>query len=630
MPADTKDGFVTHSFAADAPQDCNEYVRSKLQANGLNRPRNPQFGRKLKHCYPYVDETEQLLFQVVRYEPKGFAQRRPDGGGGWIWDLKNVRRVLYRLPELIEALSLEKSVFIVEGEKDVDALWALGVPATCSPQGAGKWQEEFSALLRDFPDAETFVVPDNDEPGQTHAQQICASLLRTGMNARLVQLPGLPEHGDISTWLASGGTVDALYEIAERSPIYAATDPNQEPSLEPNTSESEALKVEACPYRWPDAASIPPRQFLFGRHYIRKVIGATIAAGGRAKTTLGALEAVSMTCGRNLLTNEPMTTLRVWYLNGEEDQDELDRRFTAICQRYGITEADCGGRLFVQSVRDKPIRLGSLLKSTPTLNRSALDQIETEIRAKQIDVLMLDPLVSFHSLNENDNGQMDLLLKEGLGGIASRTNCAGEIFHHSGKAKPGQAETIVEDARGASAILWAVRGARVLNFMTPDEAEKLGIGEDARRFHVRITNGKANMGPLGKATWFKLAVENLPNGDEVACASPWNPPDPFRGVTPADMHKCRTLAQTGAYRLDSRSSDWIGYAVAKTLGIGIAYGAENDPKDLARIKQILQTWFKNNVLATEKRRDSSRKERIFVVPGSWRPENIDPEEFTLQ
>jgi hypothetical protein len=112
-PADTKDGFVTHSFAADAPQDCNEYVRTKLQANGLNRPRNPQFRRKrreLKHCYLYLDETGQLLFQVVRYEPKGFAQRRPDSGGGWIWNLKNVRRVLYRLPELIEALSLGKSV----------------------------------------------------------------------------------------------------------------------------------------------------------------------------------------------------------------------------------------------------------------------------------------------------------------------------------------------------------------------------------------------------------------------------------------------------------------------------------------------------------------------------------------
>jgi hypothetical protein len=297
-------------------------------------------------------------------------------------------------------------------------------------------------------------------------------------------------------------------------------------------------------------------------HYIRKTIGATIGSGGRAKTTLSLLEFVGMACGRNLLTGGEFEPLRGWSLNGEEDQDELDRRVAAICQRYNIAEADCGGRLFVQSVRDKPIRFATLVKNVPVLDRNVLDQFEAEIKAKRIDVFGLDPWVSFHSLIESDNGHMDLLLKEGLGGISSRTNSAGEVFHHPGKPKPRQVENTVEDARGASAIIWAVRSARVLNFMTPEEAKRLGIAEDNRRLHVRTTNGKANMGPLGKASWFKLEVENLPNGDEIACASPWKPPDPFAGVSTADMHKCRELARTGAYRVDSRSPDWIGYAVA--------------------------------------------------------------------
>jgi len=110
-----------------------------------------------------------------------------------------------------------------------------------------------------------------------------------------------------------------------------------------------------------------------------------------------------------------------------------------------------------------------------------------------------------------------------------------------------------------------VRSARVLNFMTPEEAKQLGIAEDDRRLHVRVSNGKANMGPLGKAEWFKIGVENLANGDEIACVSSWKPADPFKGVSVADMHKCRTLAQTGAFRLDSRSPEWIGYAVAEAL-----------------------------------------------------------------
>src|SRR5262249_38734507 len=160
---------------------------------------------------------------------------------------------------------------------------------------------------------------------------------------------------------------------------------------------------------------------LFGRHYIRKTIGATVGGGGRGKTTLGLLEFVGMACGRNLLTGEKIEPLRAWYVNGEEPQDELDRRFAAICQHYGISEGDCGGRLFVQSVHDQPIRFATMVNGVATLDRDALDQLEAEIRSKGIDVFALDPLISFHSVFENDNGHMDLLLKgEGLGGVASR------------------------------------------------------------------------------------------------------------------------------------------------------------------------------------------------------------------
>ena len=161
--------------------------------------------------------------------------------------------------------------------------------------------------------------------------------------------------------------------------------------------------IIAKPFTWPDPATIPARQFLYGRHYIRKNIGATIGAGGRAKTTLGLTEAIGMASGRDLLGGTAITPLRVWCLNGEEDQDELDRRVTAICQHYGITEEQCGVRLFVQSVRDKPIRLATVESGAPTLNRVALAQIERQMRFLKVDVLMIDPLVSFHSLSENWN-----------------------------------------------------------------------------------------------------------------------------------------------------------------------------------------------------------------------------------
>jgi hypothetical protein len=369
---------------------------------------------------------------------------------------------------------------------------------------------------------------------------------------------------------------------------------------------------------WRDPATIPRREVLYGRHYSRKNIGASIGAGGRLKTSHSLFEAVEMANGRKLAAGEelPVGPLRVLCLNAEEDQDELDRRVAAICQRYSISQADLGGRLFVKSVRDCPLRIATVAQGAPTLYQPAIVALTAAIRRHQVDVFMLDPFVSFHAVNESSNMDMDLVIKQGLGAIAGKTNSAGEIFHHPGKPKPGQAETTVEDGRGASAILWAVRSARVFNFMTPDEASKLGISEDARRRHVRIANGKANMGPIGKAEWIKIEVENLPNGDEVAVSSCRTPPNPFDGVTTADMETGARLAATGEFRADSRSPEWFGYALADLLHIPVSYGADNDPKHLARLNSIIKTWCKNKVLKVETRLDAKSRERKFIMPGA--------------
>ena len=372
-----------------------------------------------------------------------------------------------------------------------------------------------------------------------------------------------------------------------------------------------------CGSWWRDPATIPPRRFLYGRHYIRGAIGATIAAGGRGKTTLSVYEAVTMAAGRDLMTGQPLPggALRVWLLNGEEDQDEMDRRVAALCQRYGITEADLGGRLFVQSVRDHPIRVAVMKGGSPAVDEAVIGYMVKFIKDNRIDVFMADPLVSFHSVAENDNSHMDLVIKRGFGAVVAKTNAAGEVFHHPGKPKPNQPETVVEDGRGASAILWAVRSARVLNFMTPAEAEKLGMSDEERKLHIRIANGKANMAPLGKAKWMKIEVENLPNGDQVACGSSWTPPNPFEGLTTADLELAQKLARTAAYRDDSRSKEWFGYALAKHLGLDVSFKGTDDPKDLAKLKSIIKTWKQNKVLDVEQREDEHRHEKAFIVPG---------------
>ncbi len=156
--------------------------------------------------YDYRDEDGAPLYQVVRREPKRFSVRRPDGVGGWVWNLDGVRRVLYRLPELLAA-EADQPVLIVEGEKDVDRLIGLGFIATTNSGGAGKWRPEYSEALRN---RRVLILPDNDEPGRAHATAVASSLQGITSSLATVELPGLRPKGDVSDWLDAGKSAPEL------------------------------------------------------------------------------------------------------------------------------------------------------------------------------------------------------------------------------------------------------------------------------------------------------------------------------------------------------------------------------------------------------------------------------------
>ncbi len=168
-------------------------------------------GRKrIVATYDYRDAHGALLFQVVRYDPKGFKQRRPDGQGGWLWNLRGVPRVLYRLPELLAKPG--EIVWIVEGEKDADRLAGLGMVATSCPGGAGKWSKVDDSPLEG---RAVVVVPDADDVGRRHAQDIARRVHGRAASVRIVSLDGVPEHGDISDWLDAGHDVEALSQLIQ-------------------------------------------------------------------------------------------------------------------------------------------------------------------------------------------------------------------------------------------------------------------------------------------------------------------------------------------------------------------------------------------------------------------------------
>ena len=151
--------------------------------------------------YCYADEDGQTLYRVQRREPKDFRQSRPDGRGGWIYNLDGVRRVPYRVSEVARAVKNNLTVVIVEGEKDADRVSKCGLSATTFAGGASGWRPEYADW---FVDADVVIIPDNDGPGAKYAETISAALQPQAKSVRILELPGLPAKGDISDWLDAG------------------------------------------------------------------------------------------------------------------------------------------------------------------------------------------------------------------------------------------------------------------------------------------------------------------------------------------------------------------------------------------------------------------------------------------
>lgn len=213
-------GCTTEAICAAVSVAVNEL----FSENG-NRPR-------IAEVYGYLDERGALLYENVRYEPKDFRQRRPDGRGGWIWNLENVRRVPYRLPELLAA----RFVLIVEGEKDCETARKLGIVATNSKN----WQREFSEYLSG---KNVAVIADADEPGRKVALSAAQMLAGKASSLTMCELPGSK---DLSEWVAAGGTRNALLAFIESQSEWKSEDRCELGSL----STAELFTVQETTIDW--------------------------------------------------------------------------------------------------------------------------------------------------------------------------------------------------------------------------------------------------------------------------------------------------------------------------------------------------------------------------------------------
>lgn len=370
--------------------------------------------------------------------------------------------------------------------------------------------------------------------------------------------------------------------------------------------------ITASPFVWREASQIPPRPWVYGKALLRNTVTAVLAPGGVGKSAFMVGVTLSLATGKPLLGKHVHDgPKKVWYWNLEDDGDELARQIVAASISHRISPEQCGDRLFVDSGLDGA-ELCTATDETGDFKivMPVIDAIIEQLTSNQIDVLIIDPFVSSHQVDENANSKIDRVVKQ-WARVAREANCAIALVHHTRKL--GGEKVSAEHSRGASALVNAARSALVLNRMDDDEAERFGIDDKAeQRRYFSVRDDKANRAPPELQDWYRIGSVALANGDDVGAVQPWTPPDVFSGITTEHLYRCQLAIDQDEWRESAQATKWAGHAIAPVLGFNL-----DDKKDRTKASQIIRTWLQNGALKTVKRADAKRMERAFIEVGDW-------------
>lgn len=387
------------------------------------------------------------------------------------------------------------------------------------------------------------------------------------------------------------------------------------PSGDKGNPRAKPADVKATPFVFRDPSLIARRDWLYGRHYIRNFVSMTIAPGGVGKSSLVIAEVLAMVTGRRLLYDTPRKPLRVWLWNGEDPRDELERRIAAICLHFGITPEEVADRLFVDSGRDMEIKIAKSGRNGPDIAHPVVDGIIRTIRENGIDLLVVDPFVSSHAVNENDNAAIDAVAKK-FAYIAEHAGCAVELVHHVRKSPNTPAhEMTADDARGASALTATARTVRIVQKMTKDEAESRAIEQHWQYFQT--VDGKANLAPpASEAIWYQLRNVELPNGsidepgDSIGVVVRWNYPSLTETLPPNVLKQVQEKVGSGEYREHPQAREWVGHALGKLCNLD-----SHDKGQSKKLDRLIRQWVENGVLRVVRRKGADRHEANFIEVG---------------
>jgi 5S rRNA maturation endonuclease (ribonuclease M5) len=392
----------------------------------------------IETTYDYRDETGALRFQAVRLFPKDFFQRRPDGRGGWINDLDGVETTVYRLDKLRGELAAlpegERLACIVEGERDADTLAAIGLPATTSPMGAGRWRAHHTAQLLAVGAEGVRVFRDADTKGEEHAALVSRLCRAAGLRVTRVILPGhevlADKHGrDVSDWLKTH-TPDELRAVLRAAPELgdeqgpdtrlAARDPRRLTL----TSLQELLAEPEEDHAWLVEDRLPAGG-----------LGLLAGKPKAGKSTAARCLALAVARGAEWLGFKTHQG-EVFYLGLEEKRQEVRRHFKAMGARP-----------------DDPVRV--FIAPSP---EDGMAQLRAAAEAARPALIVVDPLLRFVRVRDANDYAVVTGALEPLMAIARDTGACLLAVHHMGKGERSGGDAIL----GSTAIFGAVDTALLL------------------------------------------------------------------------------------------------------------------------------------------------------------------------
>ena len=389
--------------------------------------------RKTFVCaYDYADAAGKLLYQVCRYNvldaetgdvtSKAFLQRRPDpqGDGAWAWKLNDTPRVLYRLRELIEA-DHAAWVFVVEGEKDVDNLRAVGLTATCNPGGAGNWKTlaDDSALAG----RRVCIVADKDAAGRKHAADVARRLYSKAAEVKVIELPG-DDVKDATDFIEGHDAQDGpdlaaeLIRLAEAAPAGVPDDPADD-----GADEQENAKPRCCPVTARQLMEEHPKLLSPVLHgLLREGETLNVISSPKAGKSWLVLDlALAVATGADWL-RFPTAQGRVLLLDNELHPETIAFRLPKVAKARGFDTDAWADMLHVDAIRGKG------------LDFEQLSDYLGNITPGYFKLVVID---SFYRMlppetNESDNAHLTHLYNL-IDAVANRLRCAFVCIHHLSK-----------------------------------------------------------------------------------------------------------------------------------------------------------------------------------------------------